>query len=148
MTTQSGRPYSRLHETEPLHQGGVMRKLQQGGVIAAGVVLLACVGCGGGTPTGGGAKSFQAVPPGQPEGAGRVAVSPQGAAGNATLAYWNGVNSLPAQMAPDMRAEPRRQVWALRRAAQVIRQNPTLGVDPDLVHWALRMATVLDQKAD
>lgn len=84
----------------------------------------------------------------QPVGAGRPAVSPVGVTADKTLAYWNGVNSLPAQMAPEMDAGPQRQIQALRSAARVIRQNSTLGVDPDLVNWALRMATILDQRAD
>lgn len=68
--------------------------------------------------------------------------------GSATLSYWNGVNGLPGQMAPHMRGGPKDQVWALRDAARVIRNNPTLGVDPELTDWAQRMATLLDQRAD
>lgn len=58
------------------------------------------------------------------------------------------MNSLPAQIAPELKAGPDRQVRAFRHAARVIRNNPTLGVDPELVGWALRMATVLEQRAD
>lgn len=69
-------------------------------------------------------------------------------AATATLNYWNGLNSLPSQIADDMKGGPREQVRALRGAANVIRRNPTLGVDPDLTDWANRMATSLQERAD
>ncbi len=37
---------------------------------------------------------------------------------------------------------------ALREAANIIRRNPVLGVDPDLTDWASRMASSLQQRAD
>lgn len=65
-----------------------------------------------------------------------------------TIDYWNGVNGLPAKIAPYLQGGPEDQVMAFRSAARQIRTCPTLGVDPDLVNWSLRMATVLDQRAD
>jgi hypothetical protein len=58
------------------------------------------------------------------------------------------MNSVPVQMAEHLTDGPAAQVWAFRRGAAVIRQNPTLGIDPDLVAWALRMADLLEQRAD
>jgi hypothetical protein len=112
------------------------------------VFLLACTGCGNSTPGGNQSKSYPVRPVAQPGGVAGPAVLAGGATADATLTYWNGVNSLPAQMAPEMSAGPQRQVRALRGAARLIRQNPTLGVDPELVNWALRMATILEQRAD
>ncbi|CAN5579092.1 hypothetical protein BH11PLA2_BH11PLA2_48630 [soil metagenome] len=65
-----------------------------------------------------------------------------------TLSYWNGLNSLPGQIASDMSGGPQSQIKALRGAASIIRGNPTLGVDPDLIAWALRMATALELRAN
>src|SRR4051812_21921297 len=68
--------------------------------------------------------------------AGRVTSPPQTSPVTATMAYWNGLNSLPGQIASDMKGGPQDQIKALRSAAQIIRQNPTLGVDPELTDWA------------
>ena len=51
-------------------------------------------------------------------------------------------------MAKHFKDGPQAQVWAFRRGAEVIRQQPTLGIDADLVAWALRMAELLEQRAD
>jgi hypothetical protein len=69
-------------------------------------------------------------------------------AATASLNYWNGLNSLPNQIAADMQGGPKDQVRALRGAANVIRRQPVLGVDPDLTDWAHRMATSLLERAD
>lgn len=122
----------------------MVKRLAPSGACIGFLVLLACTGCGG-TPAGGGTNARQAAPPGKARG---PDAQQGGGAGDATLVYWKGVNSLPGQMEPDLRAGPKQQVWAFRDAARVIRQNPTLGVDPALVHWSLRMATLLDRQAD
>ena len=67
---------------------------------------------------------------------------------DATLAYWNGLSTVPAQLAPALKGPPAVQVEYLRDGARVIRGNPTLGVDPDLVAWALRAADLFDRQAD
>ena len=66
---------------------------------------------------------------------------------DANLAYWNGMNGMPRQMAQHMNNGPDAQIWAFRQGATVIRQNPTLGIDMDLVAWALRYADLLEQRA-
>ena len=66
---------------------------------------------------------------------------------DANLAYWDGMNSVPRQMTQHMNEGPDAQIWALRKGATVIRQNPTLGIDTDLVAWALRFADLLEQRA-
>lgn len=66
----------------------------------------------------------------------------------ASLNYWNGLNSLPSQIAPDMSRGAQEQIKALRGAANIIRLNPVIGVDPDLTDWASRMASSLQQRAD
>lgn len=65
-----------------------------------------------------------------------------------TLDYWNGLISLPSQFAAEKRAEPKRQVAARREMAAIIRGVPILGVDPDLVNWAYRMASLQEERAD
>lgn len=105
---------------------------------AAVILVGLSVGCGGPGPA---PETVTAAPgggPGTPAPGGR----------EANLAYWNGMNSVPAQMAEHLRDGPAAQVWAFRRGAAVVRQNPTLGIDPDLVAWALRMADLLEQRAD
>lgn len=57
------------------------------------------------------------------------------------------MNSVPAQMNQYMRSGPQAQIWAFRQAAFVLRDRPTLGIDLDLVAWALRMADLLEQRA-
>ena len=111
-------------------------------IMPVGAALIACcLGCGDKPGPGGGSS-------GGGRGATGGASRPAATAGGLTLDYWNGVNSLPRQIAPDMKAGPKQQVWALREAARVIRSNPTLGVDPDVTDWTHRMATLLDQRAD
>ncbi|MFO0929422.1 MAG: hypothetical protein U0736_20735 [Gemmataceae bacterium] len=112
---------------------------------SAGFLLLILVGCGGGNSSGGGPPPPLDGPPSPSAG---PFVPPPNNPASATLTYWNGVNSLPAQMASHMRGGPKDQVWALRDAAGVIRRNPTLGVDPELTDWAQRMATLLERRAD
>jgi hypothetical protein len=93
------------------------------------------------TPTPG-QTQMPAVPPAaQP-------AAPKANAADATLAYWNGLNSVPGQIAQDLKKAPAVQVRTLRQAAAVIRGNPTLGIDADLVAWALRMADLLEERAD
>lgn len=115
--------------------------------IALVALTLLVAGCGDSAP-----KPAPVVgrgygpPPAAPVGGPPPATS---AGGNrdANLAYWNGMNSVPVQMAEHLKDGPAAQAWAFRRGAAVIRQNPSLGIDPDLVAWALRMADLLEQRA-
>lgn len=115
--------------------------------IALVALTLFAAGCGNSAPTPASvAGPVYGPPPATPVDGLPIATS---AAGNrdANLAYWNGMNSVPVQMAEHLKDGPAAQVWAFRRAAAVIRQNPTLGIDSDLVAWALQMADLLEQRA-
>lgn len=105
-------------------------------ILQIGLLAILVTGCGKGSSSAFVAPSTGAV------------VSPANDPATATLTYWNGLNSLPAQIAPEMNAGPQLQIKALRGAASVIRQNPTLGVDVELTTWAQRMATALEQRAN
>lgn len=114
----------------------------------AGALLFAA-GCGGPSPTSarvftpapGHVQTSVVTPAGQP-------APPRAGGADATLTYWDGLNSVPGQIAEDLKQGPAVQVRALRRAAAVVRGNPTLGIDTDLVAWALRMADLMEQRAD
>lgn len=110
-------------------------------------VLAFAAGCGGTSSSSGGGSAhapgpLPAVAPVGPP------TPPQTTAADVTLAYWDGLNSVPGRLAPELKREPAVQVRALRRAAAVIRGEPTLGIDADLVAWALRMADLLEERAD
>lgn len=104
--------------------------------IRPAALLLLAAGCGGSPaprPATGAGAAATAAPAGR----------------DANLAYWNGMNSVPAQVADACGGGgPGDQARAFRRGAAVIRQNPTLGIDPDLVAWALRAADLLERRAD
>jgi hypothetical protein len=51
-------------------------------------------------------------------------------------------------MEPHVRQGPAAEAGALRAAATVIRRKPTLGIDPDLVAWALRTADLMEERAE
>ncbi len=112
-------------------------------------VLAFAAGCGGTSSSSGGGSApapgaLPAVAPVAPAG---PPAPPQTTAADATLAYWDGLNSVPGRLAPELKREPAVQVRALRQAAAVIRGEPTLGIDADLVAWALRMADLLEERA-
>jgi hypothetical protein len=118
--------------------------------IAVGILIFAA-GCGGSgstparvaAPAPGHAQTPVAaptIPAPQP-------AAPNARASDATMAYWNGLNSVPGQIAQDLKKAPAVQVRTLRQAVAVIRGNPTLGVDADLVAWALKMADLLEERA-
>ncbi|MBX9582363.1 MAG: hypothetical protein K2X87_18835 [Gemmataceae bacterium] len=109
----------------------------------AGLALLVA-GCGGSSPTPAPVAAPGPTPTIAPAGPGGP---PAPTTAEANLAYWNGMNSVPVQMAQHFKDGPDAQVWAFRRGAEVIRQHPTLGIDPDLVAWALRMADLLERRA-
>lgn len=113
----------------------------------AGALLFAA-GCGGPSPS---SRSGYAPPAPGPTPAVAPAgppAAPRTSTAGATLTYWDGLNSVPGQIAQDLKQGPAVQVRALRRAAAVVRGNPTLGIDADLVAWALRMADLMEQRAD
>src|SRR5947207_14446784 len=64
-----------------------------------GLVVLAA-GCGGASTPSAPVAAHAAVTPGGP------AAAPAPNARDASLAYWNGLNTVPAQMAPHMRDGP------------------------------------------
>jgi hypothetical protein len=110
--------------------------------LAAAALMLAA-GCGSSSPT---------APVGLPAPGQVPAVAPpppptQGGAGE-TLAYWQGVNELPRQVQPLLTQGPAAHARGLRAAAAVIRRQPTLGIDPDLVNWALGMADLMERRAE
>lgn len=110
-----------------------------------GLTLLAA-GCGDSTPKPAPVAGPAYGPPAAGVSGGPPA-APSPNSRDANLAYWNGMNTVPVQMAEHFKDGPAAQVWAFRQGATVIRQNPTLGIDPDLVAWALRMADLLEQRA-
>ncbi len=113
---------------------------------ALAALALLAAGCGDGSPKSTPVAGPAYGPP--PATAAGGPPAPAATSGrDADLAYWNGMNSVPAQMTEHLKDGPAAQVWAFRRGAAVIRQNPTLGIDPDLVAWALRMADLLEQRA-
>jgi hypothetical protein len=114
-------------------------------VVVLGALAAAWYGCGGDArrPAGSGPPAVPIVAPGGSPGT--VTAPP---AVDANLAYWNGMNSVPIQMAQHYKDGPAAQVRAFRWGASVIREQPTLGIDADLVAWALRMADLLEERAE
>ncbi|OWK34667.1 hypothetical protein FRUB_10638 [Fimbriiglobus ruber] len=105
-------------------------------MLAAFVLAIPAVGCGGGS-----SAPARPLPPGY------VAFHRNGQfvpTGNPTLDYWVRVNMIhhfsdrPARPLPDME----------HGLAGVIRAADPAGVDPDLVAWAGMVADYLDGRAD
>lgn len=109
---------------------------------AAGILLFA-LGCSGPSPSSTGTHS----PPPDMAQTPAVPVAPKANGAEAALTYWDGLNSVPGQIAQDLKKAPAVQVRTLRQAAAVIRGNPTLSIDTELVAWAFKMADLLEERA-
>jgi hypothetical protein len=63
------------------------------------------------------------------------------------LAYWTSVNGAFWNASNNAQGKPNKLSLAFRAAATQIQSYRTLGVDPAIVQWALRAATVCEQGA-